>query len=68
MTAVEWLVQRMKHICKWDEYMLLENLGHIDKAKQMEEKQRIMDYEMGYINGGNQKKITGEQYLNNLTK
>jgi hypothetical protein len=40
-TAVEWLVQRMKHICKWDEYMILENLGHIDRAKQMDKEQKI---------------------------
>ena len=32
------------------------------QAKEMEKEQKIMDYEMGYINGGNQKKITGEQY------
>jgi hypothetical protein len=30
----------------------------------MEKEQKIMDYEMGYINGGNQKKITGEKYYN----
>jgi hypothetical protein len=37
------------------------------KCKQlleMEKQQKIMDYEMGYINGGNQKNITGEQYIN----
>jgi hypothetical protein len=35
-----------------------------DQAKEMEKEQKIMDYEMGYINGDNQKKITGEQYYN----
>jgi hypothetical protein len=33
-----------------------------EQAKEMDKEQKIMDYEMGYINGGNQKKITGEQY------
>jgi hypothetical protein len=68
-TAVEWLVQRMKHICKWDEYMILENLGHIDRAKQME-KEQIVDAcnqnEFEDIDGlGIHETITkGEQYYN----
>lgn len=63
MTAVEWLITELRKPYS-DRY--IEPI--IQKAKEMEEKQRIMDYEMGYINGGNQKKITGEQYLNNLNK
>lgn len=56
-TAVEWLEQEM----------LKPNLSMkeiLEQAKEVEKEQKIMDYEMGYINGGNQKKITGEQYYN----
>ena len=35
-----------------------------DEFNLLEREQKIMDYEMGYINGGNQKKITGEKYYN----
>lgn len=52
VTAVEWLVQRMKHICKWDEYMILENLGHIDRAKQMDKEQKIEAYLQGSFDDG----------------
>jgi hypothetical protein len=40
----------------------IDHQEEIKEAKEMEKEQKIMDYEMGYINGGNQKKITGEQY------
>jgi len=30
----------------------------------MDKEQKIIDYEMGYISGGNQKSISGEQYYN----
>ena len=36
----------------------------VEQAKKMEKQQIIMDYEMGYINGRNKKRITGEQYYN----
>lgn len=39
-TAVEWLIQRMKHICKYEEYVMLENMGFIEQAKQMETEQK----------------------------
>lgn len=38
-TAVEWLVQRMKHICKYEEYAMLENMGFIEQAKEIEAEQ-----------------------------
>jgi len=59
-TAVEWFIEEL--FKKIDYTHVPQKL--IDQAKQMEKEQKIMDYEMGYINGGNQKKITGEQYYN----
>jgi len=66
-TAVSWLEVTIKAMLDnggdlGEDYPAL--IAHIQQAKEMENKQRIMDYEMGYINGGNQKNITGEQYLN----
>jgi len=62
-TAVEWLVQEINKINVSIEARLF--VDKLEKqAKEMEKGQKIMDYEMGYINGGNQKKITGEQYYN----
>lgn len=63
-SAVEWLIQEIEALgdAGYAPEEAVEILGK--KAKEMEKKQRIMDYEMGYINGSNQKKITGEQYLN----
>jgi len=62
-TAVEWLVQEINKINVSIEARLF--VDKLEKqAKEMERGQKIMDYEMGYINGGNQKKITGEQYYN----
>jgi hypothetical protein len=70
-TAVEWLVEQLKEydFGTDDEYYVIKIPSWIltekeEQAKEMEKEQKIMDYEMGYINGGNQKKITGEQYYN----
>jgi hypothetical protein len=40
------------------------SVAEFKQSKEMEKQQKIMDYEMGYINGGNQKNISGEQYIN----
>jgi len=61
-TAVEWLVEKINYHKAWANPEQLEPL--IEQAKEMEKQQKIMDYEMGYINGGNQKNISGEQYIN----
>ena len=53
-TAVDWLAEQMMHPSIHNPY--------IEQAKEMDQRQKILDYEIGYINGGNQKKITGEQY------
>ena len=55
-TAVDWLAEQMMHPSIHNPY--------IEQAKEMDQRQKILDYEIGYINGGNQKKITGEQYYN----
>ena len=70
-TAVEWGIEKLASLTfdymagfiSKREYDQLSK-GVIRQAKEMEKEQKIMDYEMGYINGGNQKKITGEQYYN----
>ena len=60
-TAVEQMISKIPLGIR----MQLAELGvDFEQAKEMEKEQKIMDYEMGYINGGNQKKITGEQYYN----
>jgi hypothetical protein len=67
-TAVEWLVEQLSTQFTYGQKIQFERLFEMAKerdkeqAKEMEKEQKIMDYEMGYINGGNQKKITGEQY------
>ena len=55
-TAVEWLVNNLNylHSTKWNDIL--------EQAKEMDKEQKIIDYEMGYISGGNQKSISGEQY------
>ena len=58
-TAVDWLVNVVQS-CIAPNFIPKEI---IEQAKEIEEQQKIMDYEMGYINGGNQKNITGEQYI-----
>ena len=57
-TVVEWLVDNLHylHSTKWNDIL--------EQAKEMDKEQKIIDYEMGYINGGNQKSISGEQYYN----
>jgi hypothetical protein len=62
ISAVEWLFQELwetpQDKFRW--HTILE------QAKEMEKEQKIIDYEMGYISGGNQKSITGEQYYNEI--
>jgi hypothetical protein len=65
-TAVEWLLNAIE--TKNGEEFSSYYTEFIEQAKEMEKEQKIMDYEMGYINGGNQKKITGEQYYNETYK
>ena len=69
--AVEWLAKSYVDLLTKlnnDEISLkefeIQYIKLLEQAKEMEKEQKIMDYEMGYINGGNQKKITGEQYYN----
>jgi len=64
-TAVEWFKEKVEqYILTYGNLPL--NVLSIFKqeAQEMEKQQKIMDYEMGYINGGNQKNISGEQYIN----
>jgi uncharacterized ubiquitin-like protein YukD len=62
-SPIEFLLSHM-WTTDWVNYTRDQKLAVIDKAKKMEKEQKIIDYEMGYINGGNQKKITGEKYYN----
>ena len=63
-SSVEWLEIELEKL--WVEKYLspITIKPLLDKAKEMDQRQKILDYEIGYINGGNQKKITGEQYYN----
>ena len=69
--AVEWLAKSYVDLLTKlnnEEISLkefeIQYIESLKQAKEMEKEQKIMDYEMGYINGGNQKKITGEKYYN----
>ena len=54
-TAVEWLIKELN----------LEGYDHtIQQAKEMEKQQIIDAHDMGYIDGGNHKKVTAEMYYN----
>ena len=66
-TALEWLENELiKNNCS--NKSLKERIKKSDElwnqAKQMLEKQIIEAHDNGYIDGGNKKKITAEQYYN----
>ena len=61
-TAVEWLINYIgKEEGAFTKGYILRLL---EQAKEIDKEQKIIDYEMGYIRGGNQKSISGEQYYN----
>ena len=62
-TAVEQAIEYLRKNNLLSAAIILE-----DKFLPLEKQQIVMDYEMGYINGGNQKKITGEQYYESTFK
>jgi hypothetical protein len=45
-------------------YILMQENGDFDQAKQTEKEQIEDAHEIGYINGGNHKNVNGEQYYN----
>lgn len=61
-TAVTWLYDEIKHI--------IPNvfLGKFEQAKKIEKQQIIDAHDNGYIDGGNKKKITAEQYYKETFK
>lgn len=64
MTAVEWLVNEITAIDWQDPYWKIK----LEKAKELHRDEIEMAYEIGYINGGNAKKVNSEQYYNETYK
>ena len=64
-TAVEQLFIEMLEIQQSGKTLTFdENVELLNKYKEMENEQRIIDYEMGYFNGLNKKNISSEEYFN----
>jgi hypothetical protein len=68
-TSVEWLIEQIKEydFSPRDNTYLIEIPSwiltkKIVQAKEMEKEQIEDAHEIGYINGGNSKKVNGEQY------
>jgi len=64
-TAVEWLLQRFED---GDLYNVEDAQFIKHQAKQMHKEEIEIAHEIGYINGGNAKKVNGEQYYNETYK
>ena len=60
-TAVDWLFEQIKKDIIGIEYDYLEEL---QKAKEMEKEQIMNAHLEGYMDGGNHKSTTEEQYYN----
>jgi hypothetical protein len=67
-TAVEWLESRITALIADDIGSQLMYKNSIKKAKEMEKKQVINDYDAGHDNGTTEQDITGEQYYNETYK
>jgi len=63
-TAVEWLYDQIPSI--WTTKK--SSFDTFKQALQMEEEQKKIDYEMGYINGSLGKNIDGQDYYNETYK
>jgi len=63
-TAVEWLMQQLPTIDKYDPYY--QDL--FTQAKEMEKEQSLEDYSVGYSNGQVDSNRTANQYYNETYK
>ena len=62
-TAVDWLVDRVTvRFIDFENVNEEEWIDTVREAREMQKREKILDYEMGYINGCLRKEITGEQY------
>ena len=60
-TPVDWLVEKITSI-DFENVNEEEWIDTVREAWEMQKREKILDYEMGYINGCLRKEITGEQY------
>jgi hypothetical protein len=67
-TAVEWLESRITVLVPDDIGSQLMYKNSIKKAKEMEKRQAINDYDAGHDNGTTEQDITGERYYKETYK
>ena len=66
MTSIEWLIEQMFKQGYFDgnKPLTFTNLDHLQQQAKEMHKQEIIDaHDMGYIDGGNHKKVTAEMYF-----
>jgi len=67
-TAVEWLVEQLDNLLELYPSEIQKVNSLFQQAKKIEHQQIIDAHDNGYIDGGNQKTTTAEQYYKEIFK